>query len=189
MLLAGLVVVWLVGMVDAPQKSEFVRLWALHGQRIYAHLLTLTANDADADEIYQDVAMTLWTKFDQFVVGSDFLAWARTVALNKVRNFRRLRHHKTVLCSPEFLEAVDRATARDTDTLEAQRKALAGCFNQLPPRQKDLLRQRYRPGATPQSVASATGRNVKAVYEALRRIHRALLICVRKTASLGEGIS
>jgi RNA polymerase sigma-70 factor (ECF subfamily) len=176
-------------MDGVPQKSEFVRLWAMHGQRVYAHLLTLTSNDADADEIYQDVAMTLWTKFDQYAAGTDFLAWARRVALNKVRNFRRLRHHKTVLCSPEFLEAVDRATASDAETLESQRRALANCFSRLSPRQKDLLRQRYRPGATPQSVASQTGRNVKSVYEALRRIHRTLLVCVRKTASLGEGIS
>lgn len=176
-------------MADALQKTEFVRLWALHGQQIYAHLLTLTANDADADEIYQDVAMTLWTKFDQFLAGTDFLAWARQVALNKVRNFRRLRSRKTVLCSPEFLEAVDRATVGDTETLEAQRRALANCFSRLSSRQRDLLRQRYRPGATPQSVADEMGRNVKSVYEALRRIHRTLLVCVRKTASLGEGIS
>ncbi len=174
-------------MHEPPQKSEFVRLWALHGQRLYAHLLTLTSNDADADEIYQDVAMTLWERFDQFTPGTDFLAWGRQVALYKVLNFRRLRHHQTVLCSPQFLDAIDSMAAKNAERLDAQRKALANCFNQLPQKHKDLIKQRYQPGATPQSVASQTGRNVMAVYQALRRIHRALFDCVRKT-SLEEGI-
>ena len=175
-------------MHNPPQKSEFVRLWALHGQRIYAHLLTLTSNDADADEIYQDVAMTLWEKFEQFTLGTDFMAWARQVALYKVRNFRRLRHHKTILCSPEFFDAVDKMAAKDAEALDDQRKVLATCFSKLPQRHRDLIKQRYQPGATPQSVAVHTGRSVKAIYEALRRIHRTLFDCVRKT-SLGEGMS
>ncbi|MBN1909993.1 MAG: sigma-70 family RNA polymerase sigma factor [Pirellulales bacterium] len=169
-----------------PQRSEFVRLWMLHGQRIYAHILALTSNDADADEIYQDVGMTLWEKFDQFEPGTNFPAWARQVALYKVQNFRRLRRHKTLLCSPEFLDAIDKTAASDAETLDSQRNALASCFDKLPARHKELIEQRYRPGATPKSIASETGRNVKAIYEALRRVHRALFDCVRKTA-LREG--
>ncbi len=174
-------------MPDTSQTADFVQLWMLHGQTIYAHLLTLTSNDADADELYQDVGMTLWEKFDQFTPGTNFQAWARQVALYKVRNFRRLRHHKTVLCSPEFLDAIDQVTAKDAETLDAQRRALADCFDKLPPKHKDLINRRYEPGATPKSVAGQTGRGVKAIYEALRRIHRTLFDCVRR-ATLGEGI-
>ncbi|MBN1588529.1 MAG: sigma-70 family RNA polymerase sigma factor [Pirellulales bacterium] len=173
-------------MIEPPERSEFVRLWVQYGQRIYAHVLTLTSNDADADEIYQDVGMMLWEKFDQFTPGTNFLAWARQVALNKVRNFRRLKHRQAVLYSPEFFDAVDRVTANNAEALEAQRKALANCLGKLPERHQDLIRRRYQPGATPDTVASQTGRNVKAIYEALRRIHQVLFDCVRR-ASLGEG--
>jgi RNA polymerase sigma-70 factor, ECF subfamily len=175
-------------MLDSRQTAEFVRLWTLHGQRVYAYLLMLLSNDADADELYQEVGMTLWEKFEQFVSGTNFQAWARCVALNKVRNFRQLRRHNTALCSPEFFEAVDQAIAEDAGELEAQHRVLADCLRRLRPRQRDLIEQRYRPGATPTSVASQTGRSVKAVYEALRRVHNALLDCVRK-AALGEGMS
>jgi RNA polymerase sigma-70 factor (ECF subfamily) len=129
--------------------------------------------------------MTLWEKFDQFTPGTNFLAWARRVALNKVRSFRQLRRHDTVLCSPEFLEVVEETIAEDAGMLDAQHKVLADCFNKLSPRHKDLIEQRYRPGATPSIIASQTGRSVKAVYEALRRIHNALFDCVRQ-ATLGE---
>lgn len=171
----------------SPQRSEFVRLWMLHGQRIYAYLLTLASNRADADEIYQDVGMTLWEKFDQFTPGTNFQAWARRVALNKVRGFRRLRHHQTILCSPEFLDAVDRTIVEDADLLDAQYQVWTDCLNKLPARQKDLIECRYRPGTTPKNLAQQTGRSLDAIYQALSRIHRALFECVRK-ATLGEGI-
>jgi RNA polymerase sigma-70 factor, ECF subfamily len=157
----------------------------VHGQRIYAYLLTLTSNRADADEIYQDVGMTLWEKFDQFTPGTSFQAWARRVALNKVRSFRRLRHHQTVLCSPEFLDAVDQAVVEDADLLDAQYKVWSDCFNRLPERHKALIESRYRPGETPKNLAIRTGRSLDAIYQALSRIHRALFDCVRK-ATLGE---
>lgn len=175
-------------MLESSQQSEFVRLWMLHGQRVYAYLLTLTSNDADAEEIYQEVGMTLWKKFDQFTPGTNFRSWAQRVALNKVRSFRQLRRHSMILCSPEFFDRVNRRITEDTETLDAQHKAFADCYNQLPAKHKDLIERRYRPGATTKSVAVQTGRTVKAVYQALRRIHNVLFDCVRKT-TLGEGIS
>ncbi|MBN1910394.1 MAG: hypothetical protein JW818_11685 [Pirellulales bacterium] len=80
-------------MPSTPPTTEFVRLWTSYGQRIYGYVLALTSNYADADEIYQEVGMTLWEKFDQFTPGTSFQAWARQVALYKVRNFQRLQHH------------------------------------------------------------------------------------------------
>jgi RNA polymerase sigma-70 factor (ECF subfamily) len=150
--------------------------------------MMLTSNQADTDEIYQDVGMTLWKNFDQFTPGTNFQAWARKIAFNRVRNFRRLHHHKTVLCSPRFLETIDQRIAKKSPSLDAQHDALVKCFNKLPERQRALIDERYQPGATPASVARKMGRNVKSVYQALWRIHNSLLDCVRK-ATLEEGIS
>ena len=175
-------------MIESPRSAEFIRLWMLHGQRVYGYLLTLASNYTDADELYQDVGMTLWEKFDEFTPGTSFEAWARQVALNKVRNFRKLRRHGTVLCSPEFLDTIHERFTEQAETLNAQHTVFADCFNKLPRKQKDLITQRYEPGATPKSVASQTGRSLAAVYQALRRIHNSLFDCVRK-ATLGEGVS
>jgi RNA polymerase sigma-70 factor (ECF subfamily) len=167
-------------MLESSQQFEFVRLWMSHGQRVYAYILTLTCNDADADEIYQEVGMTLWKKFDQFTPGTNFRAWAQRVALNKVLSFRQLRRHSMILCSPEFFDVVNQQVEEDTETLDTQHQAFADCYRQLPPRHKELIEQRYRPGATTKSVAAQTGRTVPAVYQALRRIHNVLFDCVDK---------
>ena len=173
-------------MLDSDQSAEFVRLWTMHGQRIYAYLLALSSNYADADEIYQEVGMTLWQKFDEYTPGTNFHAWARQVALNKVRNFRLLRRHDTTLCSPELLDAIDQTVDRTIETLDAQHKAFADCFDKLSPKNKDLIERRYQPGASPRTVAEQVGRNVNSIYQALARIHNSLFDCVRKATPGGE---
>lgn len=121
-------------MLDSLQSAEFVRLWTLYGQRIYAYLVTLSSNYVDADEIYQEVGMTLWQKFDQYTPGTNFHAWARQVALYKVRNFRLLRRHNTMLCSPELLDVIDQTVKRTINTLDSQNSVFVDCFNKLSPR-------------------------------------------------------
>jgi RNA polymerase sigma-70 factor (ECF subfamily) len=178
----------MLAMLDPAKNAEFIRLWALHGQRIYAYLLTLASNRSDAEEIYQEVAMTLWEKFDQFEEGTSFYAWARKVAFNKVGSFRQLRRHETILCTPEFLDSMNETVAEDSELLDAQHRAFARCFEKLPPRHRELIEERYRPGATPKTVAQQMGRSVSAIYQALSRIHNSLFECVRK-ATLEKGTS
>ena len=173
-------------MSDSSKTSEFVRLWTLHGQSIYAYVLTLASNYDDADEIYQDIGMTLWEKFDQFTPGTNFHAWARRVAFNKVRSFRQLRRHNTMLFSPELLDAIDQSITNAVETLDAQHEVFANCYDKLPARHKDLIERRYQPGATPRNVADQLGRSVNTIYQALSRIHNALFDCVRKATIGGE---
>jgi RNA polymerase sigma-70 factor (ECF subfamily) len=169
------------------QKTEnYVRLWTTHGQQVYAYILSLVANRADAEELFQDVSMTLWVKFDDFVPGTDFRAWACRVAFNKVLTFRQLRRHRTLLWTSDALEMVDQVIAAGTDKLDAQRDALANCLDKLPPRDRDLIERRYQQDAPPKAVAEQIGRSASAVYKALTRIHDVLFDCVRR-ATATEG--
>ena len=173
-------------MSTTPQTAEFARLWMKYMHRIYGYILALTSNYADADEIFQEVGMTLWEKFDQFTPGTNFQSWARQVALYKVRNFQRLQRHQTMLCNPAFLDVVAQRTAEQEETLDNQYRAFSDCYAALPSRHKELIEQRYQLGATARSVAKQTGRNLKAIYQAIDRIHNALFDCVQK-ATLGKG--
>ncbi|MBN2023571.1 MAG: sigma-70 family RNA polymerase sigma factor [Pirellulales bacterium] len=173
-------------MNDPGKTTDYVRLWTTHGQQVYAYILSLVANRADAEELFQDVSMTLWMKFDQFVPGTEFRAWAYRVAFNKVRSFQQLRQHRTLLCTSEALEMVDHVVLSGTKQLDAQRDALAGCLEKLHPRDRDLIDRRYQQGAPPKTVAQQVGRSVAAVYKALTRIHDTLFDCIRK-ATAAEG--
>jgi RNA polymerase sigma-70 factor, ECF subfamily len=174
-------------MSDSSRTEEYVRLWTTHGQQVYAYILSLVVNRSDAEELFQEVSMTLWAKFDQFVPGSDFRAWAYRVAYNKVGSFQQLRRHRTLLCTSKALEMVNQVIAAGVEKLDAQHDALADCLEKLTPRDRDLIDRRYQQGVPPKVVAHQVGRSATAVYKALARIHDALFDCVRKATST-EGI-
>jgi RNA polymerase sigma-70 factor, ECF subfamily len=170
-------------MTKEDRSREFARLWTAHGQRVYAYILTLLSNRADADEVFQDTAMTLWEKFERFDLTSNFRLWARGVAFNKVRNFRQLRRHNVRVLSNESLELVSQTTMVQATELDRQHEFLSDCYAELTSADRELIDLRYRPGATMKTVALEVGRSVDAIYKALARIHWMLFECVRNAVN------
>lgn len=166
-------------MNDYQQNRDFIQLWTTHGQRIYAYILTLITNRSDADDIFQETGTTLWEKFDQFEPGTNFRAWACRIAWNKVRNFRQLRRHNTVLLSNESLERLNQTVLTGSAELDNQHAVLADCYEKLTARDRKLIDQRYQPGATVREMAEKCGRSADALYKHLARVHRMLFDCIR----------
>ena len=69
-------------MADQRQSDEcdFGRLFVQHEARIYGYIRSLVVHRADAEDLLQETASMLWQKFHEFQPGSNFLAWAMSVA-------------------------------------------------------------------------------------------------------------
>ena len=166
----------------APDREErFVRLLQAHERRLRAYIFSLVPNWSDADDLLQETAAVIWRKFDQFEDGTNFLAWAMSVARNEVLNHRRRQAGRPIgFCEATF-ELLAREAATAVEGSDARRDALEGCLAKLGPRDRELVHLRYQPGANTRQVADQVGRAPKAVYKTLNRIHLLLLECVRKT--------
>src|SRR5215212_9863961 len=76
-----------------PDKSKlFLRLFLQNERQVYAYILTLLPNRADADDVLQEASLAMWDKFDADQPPTDFLAWARRVAYHKVLDFHKKAH-------------------------------------------------------------------------------------------------
>lgn len=62
----------------------FLRLFSQHQRRLYAYIFTLIPNRADADDLLQEVSITLWERFDTSEPGKDYMSCAMRVAFLKV---------------------------------------------------------------------------------------------------------
>ena len=69
--------------------AQFVKLLTACQSRIYAYILSRAPRSADADDILQETAGTMWKKFNEFKTGTDFLAWGLTIARYNVLNYRK----------------------------------------------------------------------------------------------------
>lgn len=122
-------------------------------------------------------------KFDEFVSGSGFRAWATQVAHYKVLHYRARKKNSPLLLDDTVLEAVHGTAANMTDRLDDLHWALEKCRGKLSDTDRELLDRRYEPGATTPKVADTLGRSPRAVYRALDRIHVALHDCIRQEMS------
>lgn len=168
-------------------SAEFVALLTGSQRRLYAFILALTRNPADADDVLQETNLVLWRKSDQFAPGSDFDAWSLRVAQFQVMAHRKRRQRSRLHFDDELVERVAADAGEVLAGFDARREALAHCLRRLRPEQRRLVAERYQPGGCVNELAARQGRSPKAVSEALRRIRRVLLECIERTlARQGE---
>lgn len=167
---------------ESDKGKQFLRLFLQNRGRLYAYILTLLPNRADADDVLQEASLVMWDKFDERRPPGDFAAWGCRIAYFKVLDFCKKSQRCRVRFSQAMLERVAETAVEQAATLQLdeRREALATCIEKLRPRDRDLLIRRLSEGATTQSTAAQVGRSVDAVYKALAKIRQALFDCVNR---------
>jgi RNA polymerase sigma-70 factor, ECF subfamily len=166
----------------------FLRLFLQNQRRIYAYVLTLLPNRADADDVFQEASLVLWDKFDDSAPPEDFAAWGCRIAYFKVLDFRKKHQRARVLFSQAMLDRVAETAVEQAGALQLdeRREALTDCLGKLADRDRGLLAARFTEGGTVQTAAAQVGRSVDAVYKALARIRQSLFECVSRTLAGGR---
>jgi RNA polymerase sigma-70 factor (ECF subfamily) len=172
---------------DPQHTVGFVRLFTESARRIYAYILVLLPDEDAANDVFQEVSVTLWERFDQFQAGTDFYAWAKQIAYYKVLHYREHKRREVIFLGDAVLEQLAAETDELTGTLANRHRALADCYGKLSPQDRDLIERRYAPKAKTESVADDLGRSHHQIYRALRRIHQALYECISRALAQENG--
>ncbi len=151
-------------------------------RRIFAYILTLLPHRADAEDVLQEVSVIMWEKFDELAPPEDFVAWGCRIAYYRIRDHRRSQRRQRVVFSEAVLEQMAGTMAGSTTLrLDERSEALTHCLEKLDGRDRELLSERLKEGASVRSTAEKFGRSVDVVYKALARIRKALHDCVART--------
>ena len=67
-------------MDERDQTETFIGHVMEHQRELYAFILSMLPNLTEADDVLQETNMVLWRKREEFEPGTNFGAWARTVA-------------------------------------------------------------------------------------------------------------
>src|SRR5207248_2414199 len=168
---------------DANHRhDQFVERFVRSQDRIYAYVVTLLPNRADAEEVFQQTCLALWTKWDQFDPARDFVSWACGMAHYEARNFlRKTADRGRVQLSEDVLSEVARTRLDAHDALEERRQALQKCLAGLQPAQRELLDRCYAGAESIREIAGQRGEPPNALYMTLKRLRRALFDCINLT--------
>lgn len=168
---------------ETERHHRFLRSFTAHEPAIRAHVRRLVPGRADADDVMQDISVVLWEKFDSFLDGGDFRAWAFGVARYAVLGWLRDRGRDRLVLDEDVITKIAEETTADEPRLERQREALEQCMKRVPADQRDLLMQAYQAESRIQEVAQGSGRSVAGFYQWLHRMRRLLLDCIRRALS------
>lgn len=161
--------------------EAFLRCLAGHERWLAAYVYSLVSSSADADDILQECKVTMWKKFAQFTPGTNFRAWARTIALHQILNYRRSEQRRPYSAlDREFIEAIAAEIDRRSDLLDQQADALRLCLRKLPAAHRAVVVARYYEEQEVEDIAAQTNRSTEAVYRLLSRIRKALTDCVNR---------
>lgn len=169
----------------APDQADpgetFLRLIAEHERWLATYVYSLLPGAAEADDILQEAKVVMWKQFSRFEPGTNFRAWARTIAVHLVLNHRRAEQRRPyAVLDREFIEAVAAEIDRRSDILDLQSEALKSCLKKLPEAHRAIVVWRYYEDCGVEEIAAKTSRSPEAVYRLLSRIRKALSECVQR---------
>ena len=142
--------------------------------RVYRYVLSRLLDHATADDVTQEVAMTVMSALPRYVdQGRPVTAWVFGIAANKVSESRRSvrrRHETAVDLLPDARADAAAEPEQVVVRLETARR-VASMLATLPEQQAEILRLRIAAGLTAEETADVLGMTAGAVRVAQ---HRAL---------------
>ncbi len=160
--------------------QQFMKLYMGVQRRLYSFVLSMVPSPVDADDIVQETVSVMWTKFDEFEIGTDFAAWALCIARYQIMNYRKRKITTQKRFSNQTIESIQAVVEAGSEQDDERRELLRRCLKKLKDNERKILYFRYEVGSTLRIVAERMGLNINTAYSALSRIHVLLLKCIRK---------
>lgn len=175
--------------MDPDNDSDFVRLLTDHQAVIRAFIISLLPGAPGVDDVIQETNRVLWTKRGDFQLGSNFQAWALTVArFQTMAHVRDLKQRHWVTLDEDVSELMaDDITRLANSQIEDRRIAvLQSCISKLREVDRDLLMERYWKKTRLTDFAVMTGRSLGGLRVRLVKLRAVLKRCVESNLEPSE---
>lgn len=175
-----------MGTVSAQRDVQ--KLFLEHAAWIRGFLLGFVPEEAEAQDLFQEVFLTVLDKAQDFTLGTNFKAWVRAIVKFKLLELGRLKQRNPLLFDPGLLEMLAVANAGLDPEREERKRALAKCIEQLAPRARQILEMRYADEpVAPAEIARQLSWTPGAVYVTLSQARTFLRECTRRRLGMLEG--
>lgn len=166
--------------VARGSRAAFERLYQDTSSRLFGICLRVLPDRAEAEDVLQEVYVSVWNKAAQFDPGrAGAMAWLSMMARN--RAIDRLRARPAGRNTPLELvgELVDTtATPQQETETRSENARLEACMSQLDTRRRSLIRAAFFGGATYEELAARIGSPLGSVKSWIRRGLTQLRACL-----------
>ncbi|MGA2062841.1 MAG: sigma-70 family RNA polymerase sigma factor [Thermoguttaceae bacterium] len=163
---------------DSDQNSIHLEQFVNCQRSLYGYVFSLVGSSEAADEILQETNLLICKKINQFDGKVKFITWACEIARYKVLEYQKKTQLRNLSLDMPLLEQIAKQAAQLASQVDWRLPLLRECMEELSPKDRKLIEDRYSQGATVQSLAEARKRSSGGIRVALHRIRTMLLECV-----------
>ena len=145
---------------------------------LYGYVFSLVGSSEAADEILQETNLLICKKINQFDGKVKFITWACEIARYKVMEYQKKIQGRNLNLDTRLLEQIAKQAEQIASQVDWRLPLLRECMEELSPKDRKLIEDRYSQKATVQTLAEARKRSSGGIRVALHRIRTMLLECV-----------
>ncbi len=131
---------------SAERQEEFVLLLNEAHGLLLRYVMSLVANRHDAEDVLQRASLVMWRRFHTFEAGTDFTAWATTVAFYEAKNFQRLTGRSRLKFDDELMQILAAERVEHVKRWNPRTDALELCMAKLGASNRKLIDAIYTNG-------------------------------------------
>lgn len=148
---------------------------------LHSFVFAVVRNPHATEDILQEVSVVLWSKFSEFREGTNFGAWARSVAYREIlaarRSEARAHRHFDESCAQALLAAYERRE-QAVETPD-HREALRQCLGFIGGDLRKVIHCRYALHMSSRDIARKFDRTAQAVDALIYRGKKMLSACIQ----------
>lgn len=171
-------------MLTADQQEQFTRLWTQAQSTVACFVHTSIRDRGQAEDLLQEIAMTLLRKFGDYDSSKAFLPWAMGVAKFAILGSRRDSARSRLVFDEVLLERISNTFLEIAPALRQEEAYLDLCLTKLPPEARRMVRLRYYDSLDSGEIARVLGKGEVAVRVGLLRIREQLRKCIESQLQL-----
>lgn len=167
-------------------EDEFVQLLTSHQGSLHQFIMSLIPIPDVRNDIVQEVNLILWKKRSEFKLGSNFKAWAFTVARFVTMN-QQQKHKKQgfLAFDDDVLEVLFQQWHQAAPASDQRLDHLKDCLELLEVSERKLLTECYTRRGAIEQVAAKKGQSPSTIRGTLLRLRRRLHRCINLKLQTG----
>lgn len=163
-----------------PPSTEFVSLLTEYQADLWAYIISQLPGSPDVADILQKTNLALWTKQQDFEPGTNFRAWAFTVARFEIlAHLKKSKRGNWLVFSDSLQETIASEAPEAVPESSVRLRLLEECMQKLRPNHRELLNHRYQSKDGLDSYARQCGRSVSSLSVTLHRVRANLRKCIQ----------
>jgi len=170
---------------EGERRDEVLRLFIQNQTMLSAFLYSLVEDWEIVEEALQESAVFICARWQDFVPGSNFNAWARTVSRMRCREVLQRKRRSSAQSLDSVLgcvaEPVREEVWEEHGTYSARHKeALSKCLTSLSEQHRRVIVMHYEEKMQCDGIAKRLQKSVESIYMTLTRIRKRLRQCVEQ---------